>query len=432
LKNRYIVRSFSCLILIIMITLIGCSKERIEKLKKEKLFKVPSDVIFKNGFFFIVDTVNQKIMKITTTGDVILVIAKGEKVFPDKEEVLRTKQRKYFNFNKIGKITTDSENNIYVEDKILQKAPEKSEIDIFGVKSNNEVDEDGEIYVSYVLKFDRLGKFLYKIGKDGIESKPFYYLYKMDIDKNGRLVVLSVDDSWENWNYKKYDSDGNLIFDYTIDNEKIIGESDLENRSFFVLDAYPLYNNNCILFWISMYDTTNDTKKIKKEEDLWGEEIEIENLDENNKDDNINKENKRDLLFYKLLFYNYDSNKVDKIFRWEDRISNMVKTPEEFFGIDKNENSFFWKYENNSKAIISIIRPNGNIITRRSFVFDKDGIWININVSNDGSIFGIKVDDKFLNFYRWRSDKLVINKSEKLSLKEFIKEKIEEFTNANR
>jgi len=453
LKKVNIKRILIYISLTVVMIFIGCGKSKIEGLKEENLFRVPigsgeeeigilrksdgtfsgpSNIIFANGFFFVVDDVNQKIMKITTPGDVILVISKGEELKPD-DNVLRTKERKYFNFNKIGKITVDNENNLYVEDKVLQKMPEKTEIDIFNAENNDkENDSNDEIWVSYILKFDRLGNFLYKIGKNGINSEPLYFLYKMEVDKKGSLVVLSTDENWENWVYNRIDSSGNLVVNYNLSSDKIIGEKNLEGESFFILDAYPMYGSNSVLFWISLYDTSNDTKKSKKEEDIWGEEIEIENYNEKEKEDANKKENKRDLLYYKLLFYNLDTDEVDRVFRWENRITDNAESTQEFFGLDKSGNSFFWKYKDNRSAVVSIIRPNGTVIERRKLFFKEDGIWTNINVTGVGFISGIKVDNKFLNFYRWRSDRLINTKMERTSLKDFFREKIEEFKNANR
>ncbi|KKL09222.1 hypothetical protein LCGC14_2568040, partial [marine sediment metagenome] len=44
----------------------------------------------------------------------------------------------------------------------------------------------------------------------------------------------------------------------------------------------------------------------------------------------------------------------------------------------------------------------------------------------------LKIDDELLHFYRWRSDRLLISKQETVTVKEFIKDKIIEFKNANR
>ena len=82
----------------LLVLIFGCSNQKVEELKKERSFTIPIGVgeeeigvireqngifrspgalIFKNGFFYVVDSVNQKILKITKPGDVILVISRG-------------------------------------------------------------------------------------------------------------------------------------------------------------------------------------------------------------------------------------------------------------------------------------------------------------------------------------------------------------------
>jgi len=278
----------------------GCSRKRIVELKKEKLFTIPigkgleeigvnrgkngqfsgpTTVLFKNGFFYIVDHVNQKVLKVTTPGDIILTLSKGESaVEPDDETVLRLKERKSYPFNLIGKIAVDSENNVYIEDKILNTGPEKTEIDVFD--SSSGAGEGGEeMYVSHILKFDRLGRYVTKIGKGGPDSEPFFYVYKMDVDNEGNLIVLTGEGEWREWTYYKFDPDGNLLFYQVIESEQIFSVKDMEKVGFFILDLFPVRNSNSIVFWVSLYDTSYDTQNVNKEEEIWGEEIEIENSD---------------------------------------------------------------------------------------------------------------------------------------------------------
>ena len=152
-KNSFVAITLISVFLTLLLN--GCVKDRIVELKKEHLFSIPAGydeeeigilrekngrflgpghVLFRNGFFFIVDTVNQKIMKITTPGDIILIIADGVmKTQNTDEKVLRTKQKRNFDFNQIGRIAVDGENNLYVEDIFLQKTEVETVIDIFSI-----------------------------------------------------------------------------------------------------------------------------------------------------------------------------------------------------------------------------------------------------------------------------------------------------------
>jgi len=438
----------------ILLFLVGCAKGKVEELKKEELFIFPigieeeeigvirqtngeltgpSTVLFKNGFFYVVDQVNNKLLKITTQGDVILVLAHGAEEYDKQEDLLRTKQRKYYPFAHIGQIAVDNENNIYIEEKVVEIMPEKEEIDLF-ISSDSYEEEGNERYVSRILKFDRLGNFLFSIGENGRGTVPFFYVYKIDVDIDGNLIVFMADEGWEQWTFCKYDNEGSLQEKKSIHIQDVFNVKDMEESAYFVMDVLPDSKSQYLIYWVSLYTTSYDTKELKKEEDLWGEEIEIKDADLLKEKEPRKEEKKtgRDLLYYKLLYYNLETSEIDRSFKWENELGGTVHSTEEFFGMDGESNSFLWEYVNATKAIISIFRSNGSLLTRRSFVFEEDGLWTNVQVAFDGSVCAVKIGERDLSFYRWRSDKLIHSKREKVTLKEFFLDKVQEFKNANR
>jgi hypothetical protein len=439
--------------IVTLFVLFGCSKTRVTELRKEKLFSLPigkqeeqigvmrerngrffgpSLLLFKNGFYYLVDSVNQKILKITTPGDIILILSKGEGQSDEEKNILRTKERVSYPFNQIGQVAVDGENNIWIEDKFLENEAAEDEIDLLNLDSNPE-DQSNEVYKSYILKFDRVGRFIFRLGKEGKETEPFYYIYKTAISKDGNLLVLTADDEWQSWTLYRFDQDGTLLSKKELMRESIIGKDEAENNALFVMDLLPVFNSDLLLFWISMYETSFDTKEFKQEENIWGEEIEIENPEDYQKEEATQKKYVRDLLYYKLLYYDLDSGKIEKTYTWENRLSNQQSSTTEFFGIDGDTEGFLWKYVNSTKSIITIFNQNGSIIARRSFIFEDDGIWTNVHVDEDGSISALKIDKDSVHVYRWRSDKLLTNgHDEKFTLKGFIKDKVDAFKNANR
>ena len=451
---------FAALITAVLVLLAGCGRNRIVELKKEHLFSLPvgtdeeeigvlressgrfvgpAHVLFRNGFFFTVDSVNQKIMKTTTPGDVILIIADGEMVEDEGDSVMKTKQKKYYDFNQIGLIEVDHENNVYVEDMFLEKTEVETVIDIFSI-DDEAIDEEKEYeekYMSYILKFDRLGSIVHLIGENGIDSDPFYYVYNIDIDRDGYLVVMTGNDEWNAWTYYRFSPEGERLEKYTLTSDDMIMQPDQDNRAYFVMDVLPTEKPGQILYWTSKYETSLDTKEVKKEEDLWGEEIEIEDYDRYRaKEQGVDKEEQeqgiRDLLNYSISFYDLGSSSVVNSHQWEVGLGNEVESTQEFLGIDGNQNCFFWKYIDKNKAVITILRPDGSFITKRSFQFENDGIWMDLQIAPDGSVSAIKIDEWNVHYYRWRSDKLINNKREKLTFRDFIMAKVEGFKNANR
>jgi hypothetical protein len=57
---------------------------------------------------------------------------------------------------------------------------------------------------------------------------------------------------------------------------------------------------------------------------------------------------------------------------------------------------------------------------------------MNLQIAPDGSVSAIKIDEWNVHYYRWRSDKLINNKREKLTFRDFIMAKVKGFKNANR
>jgi hypothetical protein len=459
LPNRKTFFITSLCILCLAFLMESCERKRIVELKKEHLFSIPigsaeeeigilreksgrfvgpGSVSFRNGFFFVVDAVNQKIMKITTPGDVILTIADGTLEESVNTDVLRTKQKRYFDFNQIGHIAVDGENNLYVEDLFLQKTETEAVIDIFSIDSGIGQEEGAyeESYRSYILKFDRVGSFLYRLGVNGIDSDPFYFVYRTEIDSEGNLIVVTGDDSWETWTYYLFDPQGNRLEGFTVNHQDLMEETTEADQIDFIMDIVPTRTPDEIVCWFSHYKTSQDTKEIRKEEDLWGEEIEIEDYDRYREKQRDEREQSdqgiRDLLHYDLLFYDLKSNSIDHEQRWETGEGNKVETTEEFIGIDQNMNCFFWKYIDRNKSVITILEPDGSFVTKRSFLFEDDGIWMDLEVAPDGSVTAVKVDEWKVHFYRWRSDKLIGSKHERVTFREFILNKVEGFRNANR
>ncbi len=436
----------------------GCGKNRVVELKKEKLFSVllgrseeqigvqrrqngefhgPGAVLFRNGFFFVVDSVNQQIMKITTQGDVILVISKGDtadNMGGEADTVLRTKERKTYNFDTIDQIAVDNENNLYVQDVFIQKEKQGSVIDIISLDDDvgSEDAHYTESYMSYILKFDRLGNFQYRIGKNGTDSDPFYYIYKIATDINGNLIVLTADEAWENWTYYRYDAEGKLIERHTINREEILGSSKPVDRVSFIMDVWPEFNDKKLVYWVSQYETTNDTKSIKKAEDTWGEEIEIENFDETKSAEQPVKKSMNDLLFYKLVRFDVGADDISSSYIWQTGLTHANDTTQECLGIDGKSDVFLWKYINKNRSVVTIVKPDGTVCAKRSFTFEDDGLWTNVQVGVDGSVYALKIDDKNAYFYRWASDEILNGEKKKTGVWDFILEKIEEFKNANR
>jgi hypothetical protein len=203
-----------------------------------------------------------------------------------------------------------------------------------------------------------------------------------------------------------------------------------DGQAVFVMDVVPSVQPGQLVYWSSAYDTTYDSEEIRKE-GRWGEEIAIENVDET--DEGQARETAiSDLLFYKLHYLSVPTNTVKSSHVWEAGRKEPAETTEEFIGIDGESNGFLYKYVDQNSSIVSVYDPEGDLVTRRSFVFEEDGLWTNLNVSNDGTVTAVKIDNRKVHFYRWRIDRLIGGTLEEKTFWEILVEKYEEFRNANR
>ncbi|MCK4798418.1 MAG: hypothetical protein KAT05_13645 [Spirochaetes bacterium] len=166
---------------------IGYGENEIGIFFKDKIIQEDSlNVFYKNGFYYISDLGNNKIIKVTEKGMPVLTIYNPEDNPHLKPTITNNNSKKYqeklvfvklnheFPISSPGVITCDINKNIYVVNKhSLYK------------KTN----EDGSIADSMILKFNTKGKILFKLGKEGIDSIPFGYIINMITDIKNNLVI---------------------------------------------------------------------------------------------------------------------------------------------------------------------------------------------------------------------------------------------------
>ena len=71
-----------------------------------------------------------------------------------------------FNFNVIGAFTTDNDNNLYVQNRLISKNYSSSD------------QEGANFSPSYILVFNENGELQYTMGKSGTPDIPFFYIEK--------------------------------------------------------------------------------------------------------------------------------------------------------------------------------------------------------------------------------------------------------------
>jgi len=169
-----------------------------------------------NGFYYISDPKNNKIMKLTKSGVPVLIIynaSENPQIKPTEEnvndetgdkEIAYVKLYKEYPIYSPGLIAADVNKNIY----IVNNHPDYKTINT-----------DNSIVFSLILKFDKKGNLLYKLGSDGINSNPFGNIINMICDSNNNLIIQ------EQLKYNsviyKFSPEGELVLKEIITKEQI-------------------------------------------------------------------------------------------------------------------------------------------------------------------------------------------------------------------
>ena len=249
---------------------IGYDKEELGLLPEKNANEVSLDFCYSNGFFYISDKINNKILKVTETGVVVLTIYNQENyphLIPNSfnaTEIDVTSDENYeylklyssYLLEQPGAITTDIEKNIYV----VNREP-----------MHKKYGEQNQIEDEFILKFDSHGKLVYKIGKNGISNslgddiEPFNYISKVATDVNSNLIVM--EGYSEDLKIYKFSKDGDLLHQTVLSKNKLPLSKSEQNGIVLLIDAVPGYLENEIftIYQFVSHETTNSIELFQLE-----------------------------------------------------------------------------------------------------------------------------------------------------------------------
>lgn len=228
---------------------IGYDKEELGLLPEKSVSEAALDFCYNNGFFYISDKINNKILKVTETGVVVLIIYNQSNyphLVPNSSDVLdvdSTSDENYeylklyssYSLEQPGAITADIEKNIYV----VNREP-----------MHKKYGEQNQIEDEFILKFDSRGRLIYKIGKNGssksvAEVEPFNYISKVATDINNNLIVM--EGYSEDLKIYKYSKDGELLYQTLLSKNKLPLSKNELNGVILLIDVIPGYSEDEIL-----------------------------------------------------------------------------------------------------------------------------------------------------------------------------------------
>ncbi|HNZ27307.1 MAG TPA: hypothetical protein PLG34_09025 [Spirochaetota bacterium] len=170
-------------------------------LNSENMLEYGFDFDYKNNFFYISDRINNKVIKITEKGELLLIIYNPETnsilkstdaTTATGDEILFTKLYREYGLYAPEIIASDGDRNIYV----VNKDPKLKKIN-----DNQSVSEQ------LILKFNNNGDLLYILGIEGKGSPtPFTHITDIKIDEKNNLLLK--EDFDENTLIYKFDQNG--------------------------------------------------------------------------------------------------------------------------------------------------------------------------------------------------------------------------------
>jgi hypothetical protein len=242
------------ILLLFMTLLLSCGKENFSTLVRKDLFTISlgvmsdeldyyyqndlylpgtGDLFMSDGLFYISSSNMGKVMGFNSYGDLLFLLMDESKNPPSElkqssqEGKASNKQYASWPFREVGQIAL-SKDTLLIEDKVA--------------KERSVYDSDLEtLCTRIILRFDRDGKYLDFLGREGIGGTPFPYVTDIDVRENGEFLVICQVSQGQQvfW----YSPEGELLFHIIIDNDNL-----------------PLFNSD---FWGSLVTLSYHPREYK-------------------------------------------------------------------------------------------------------------------------------------------------------------------------
>jgi hypothetical protein len=373
---------------------IGYGENELGVMSKEGIINNDTlNIMYKNGFYFISDAVNNKILKTTEKGESVLIIYNSQfnpilkptviEMDPttDQEKMIFVKLYRNFPVFNPGLITADIDKNIY----FINKLP-----------SYKKIMDDGTIADQLILKFDSKGEILYELGREGISSSPFGYIFNMITDEKNNLIV------------QENVVDGILIYKFFPDGflqKKIkISKNDIpltsKEHSYLVdiIDTKLSYFENEIYLTVQFVKETNDNISAPKYETMY-EKILRYSIETEKFEKLLLKINPEYIDINRLSGSTAEAKEL-----YGDK-SKILKPMETIIGIDENHNLFFSQKDiihsdkNKNDEILYIYSSGGSLINNIAVRYPSNIKYVSdMFFSSNGKICSFFIKDGEIHF----------------------------------
>ena len=252
-------------------------------------------------------------------------------------------QKSNFNFSIIGSIISDSDDNIYIQNRFTS-----AEMNVDASQSNLIA-----FSPTYILVFDSKGSLLYTLGRRGTPDLPFNFIDDMIIDSRDRLIVITrAIDTWSVYIFKNKRKIFEQNFEEVYFKDSSEGTGIIENIKAF-------QNGENLLLSIAYYENSN-------------------------------------FKYRKILNYPIEKNRID------NTIMSIPEPQNELFTIVGNKLIYLWDVQEKNVRFM-ICNLSGDIINNVLVKFpDKHDAYTEVITDENGDLFSYHVINKRIEILRWR------------------------------
>ena len=244
-----------------------------------------------------------------------------------------------FNFGVIGSFTQDYNNNIYIQNRL---------------QSRGHGSDSAGFSPSYILVFNNKGELQYTMGKTGTPDLPFFYIEKLFVDSNNRLLVISRSfNTWELYRFSNKKRDKYIDFsklEFKEKDNKNTYEGRIENMEI-------LRNGEKLLLSVAYY---------------------------------------HDIRFKYRKIYEYSMGD-DKIVR---EVSTIQDPKNVLFKVVDDKILYFWNIEGKDVKFM-LQNTEGSIINNIKLDFDNKNYFSKIISDDNGRFYSYHVSNDSILIYEW-------------------------------
>ncbi|AEF83419.1 LIC_12708 family protein [Leadbettera azotonutricia] len=340
-----------------------------------------TDMAMRDGLFYISDGNGAKILHYNSYGDLLFMIHNEEtnppplSLKPLKPDSVVTRWATTYPLQEPGEIAVDSRKHIYVRDRLPY---ERHSFD----------PESKALLDSTILHFDENGNFVEYLGRDGIGGSPFPRIEGLYVSIRDELAVVCRLPT--GWNIYWFESNGHFLFMVQLKNElvPVPKDRDMVIPSLDSISAAPdsrkLYIK--VDYYRDTYDESTNTRTGNEPDSsvIW-----IMNAEDGSWERTV-----------EIPFFEYTYTENNRRF--------TTRMPYSMLGVIQGGRIFF-SFPVEGGYSLLILSANSGGEQRQGFIqVNNDELQFNVfDLSAEGILSGLLVDDWNVKLVWWRTDKFI-------------------------